>query len=108
LEIESSKNPGTTRVEYIPYKNPAPLAPIKHLVEPCVFLTCHRRRQSKAKPPDLHLRVKKHRRGSLVLPHPSPWTEVHRSEPPPASSLKKRGSASCEQVANSLRPMNPR
>jgi hypothetical protein len=74
-----------------PYKN-SPGDPFFGAPSRLPFSSSRRcRRQLEMKPLELNLQVKKHHRDPLVLPHPSPWREVHRSEPPPAPSLEKKG-----------------
>jgi hypothetical protein len=53
---------------------------------------CHRQRKSR--PPEHRRRVWRSCPSPLVPPHPSPWKEAHRSEPPVAPSLDKRKASS--------------
>jgi hypothetical protein len=75
-------------MECIPYKNPAPMTSIEHLIEPRVSPTRNCCCQPEVKPPELHHQVKEDRLSTSVPPRPSFWSkecqsttyiEVHRA-----------------------------
>jgi hypothetical protein len=71
-------------------------------------LETRRHRQINSKSSKLYHRAEKYRWSLLVLPRPSPWTEAHRSKPPPVPSLKMRSSPSRDRAAASAWLLNPR
>jgi hypothetical protein len=55
-----------------------------------IFFASSHRRRAKFKMLELHRLVKEGHRSSLLPPYPLPWTEAHRSKPPPVTSKQRR------------------
>jgi hypothetical protein len=64
--------------------------------------------QATLTPLELHHQAKKHHRGPLVLPRPSPWTKTHRSKLLPTALKWRRSLPPRDRVITSPPLSNPR